>query len=108
MGTVLLSGNELGEAPLIRLRRVVSDTVVASGPAQGAAGASGISGPAAGTVAVSHAVWIELASFQWGVGRGVTELASFQWGVGRAAAEASPTGGSILAGRPIEIVSFNF
>jgi hypothetical protein len=94
MGTVLLSGQELGEAPLIRLRRVVSDTVVASGPEQGAAGGTGSSGPAAGTVAVSHAVWVELASFQWGVGRGV--------------ASASPTGGPTLTGRPSEIVSLNF
>jgi hypothetical protein len=47
MGTTLVSGQELGEAGLVRLRRIVSDAVTTTGQTPS----------------------IELTSFQWGVGR---------------------------------------
>jgi hypothetical protein len=83
-----------------------------------------------------HEPAIELTSFQWGIGRGIShtssviELTSFQWGVGRGITQASPaqshvvenvrlrrivmdatvapTGGSMLPERPTESISFNF
>jgi hypothetical protein len=120
METMLLSGHAPSEivvtkdtdaASLIRLRRVVNDAAVTSGHAQG----------------------IELTSFQWGVGHGITsspagtatapasdahwiDLTSFQWGVGRGIAEANlmdahftaPTSGTGLAAMPTESLSLNF
>jgi hypothetical protein len=77
-----------------------------------------------------------LTSFQWGIGRGISEgssameLTSSQWGVGSGTpgaspahsqvvedvrlrrvvmdAAAAPTGGTNLAARPTETITFNF
>jgi hypothetical protein len=108
MPTALLPGHEPGEGSLIRLRRVVGDTAVAPGHAQGSEPSSfqwgvgrGISSSAAGTVMAADAQWIELSSFQWGVGRAVEANAMN----GRA---AQPMGGPVLAASPVETVSLNF
>jgi hypothetical protein len=78
------SGHEGGAPPLVRLRRVVGDAVqggpVASGQAQridlasfNTRGTCNVVGMGTPTVIAGDAQWVELSSFQWGVGLGMAE-----------------------------------
>jgi hypothetical protein len=63
-----------------------------------------------------HYMPIELTSFQWGIGRGISEASSVPGQVVEdvrlrrivMGATMVPTGGTILAARPTESITFNF
>jgi hypothetical protein len=118
MEIVLPSSQGPGDGNLIRLRRVVSDAAVTSGHAHGIETVT-----QKGREDSAHVQGIELTSFQWGVGRGITsspagtataitsdahwiDLTSFQWGVGRGIAEANLMSGH--GAMPAESLSLNF